>query len=378
MINISIIIVSLALSFCNVFVVRIMEDDPDRISAIRSLLVVSSLFSPVFILGLDTVIGKIKRTLVTKLNLAFFVAIAFVFLLNFLLQSFWLSVALLAFVQGYTQYVAAQKLLVQKDLAFKIHSQLFAKLVVFIVLIIALYFTLSIYTFALICATIIIVGNVKFLGLNLGNMRLSRLTEDNSDVKSLIFLSTGALSALFVTDLMLRMPYLISLMSSSQIANEYDIAVAFTSTWVLPLLIGSRQLEVKAKYNYLVYLSEYKKLRNSTLVQTIILVGCSIVAIYISGRLGLMKENISNVYYALAISSVPALLLLIFPNITRMFFLSYKACYGDTLKCIRILFSMAAFVGIVLVFGSVQLYVIALSILLCILFIFLKKTSEEL
>jgi len=125
------------------------------------------------------------------------------------------------------------------------------------------------------------------------------------------------------------MPYLVALNGPAQISNEFDIATAFTSTWILPLAIATRIDEVNSNYNYARYRKVIQKKRQSIYLQVLALVACSILVISIITHLSLIPETFGGIAYAMISTAWPALLILLYPNITRMYFLTKDHIIAD-------------------------------------------------
>ena len=321
MINLIILITSLALSFTNLFAVRIIFLDSEAVAVMRSILVIGLMLSPITIFGLDTVIGKINEKIIAKLYYIFLLGSVILTVIIIIFEASYFYSALLALTIGMSQFNASIYLIEGKDFRFKIYSQLAPKIILVLSLILTSIIGVRIQDFMVINSILLILLNIAiYLGNNQSNRVTIHLTK--KDLNELSQLALTGLSALFISDLVIRMPYLMSLNGPPQISNEYDIATAFTSTWILPLAIATRIDEVKSGYNYKRYSLAILQKKMSINLQVLVLVISSIIIIRLVTAFSFISETFDGIMIAMLSTGWPAFLIILFPNTTRMYFLT--------------------------------------------------------
>lgn len=328
MINFIILIMSLSLSFANLFLVRILFDNVDQVLEIRSILVIGLMLSPITIIGLDTVIGRLQTKVIEKLYHIFLLTSVLLTIIAIISANSIVNTILLAMTIGMTQFNAAIYLTEGKDISFKICSQISPKVIFIISLLITSTLSRGIDAFTSLNSILLILLNMLLYYHNSKSNKFSiRLTKQ--ELVGIYRLSLNGLAALFVSDLFIRMPYLMALNGPAEISNEFDIATAFTSTWILPLAIATRIDEVKSHYNYARYKTDIQKKRQSIYLQVLVLVACSILVISVITHLSLIPETFGGIATAMISTAWPALLILLYPNVTRMYFLTKDHIFAD-------------------------------------------------
>ena len=374
MINFFILTLSLILSFINLFIVRFLVEDAQTISNIRSLLVIGLMVSPLTIFGLDTIIGKIKPILITQLSIMFVVVSILLTIFANLVDHYIINVALLALTMGTVQFIVADFLNRGYHTAFKVFSQIVPKIFLLSSLVsssvifdnIGGFITINSIIMIIFC---LIIVNKNFLPLT--NFYYIK----KSDILGLANLSLKGLSALFVTDLFVRLPYLLSLSGPPDISNEFDIATAFTSSWILPLAIATRIHEVQGGYHYQTYKNTIRPLKVGILLQIATLILTSIMLIYVLTSLSFITETFTGVMTAMIFTGWPALLIVILPNITRMYYLSERHRFSSSFGTITSLVFICAVLGVTSILKN-QL-ILSGILLLIIFFMYLILQGEK-
>lgn len=374
MFNFAILSLSLILSFANLLIVRFLFDDPQIILEIRSLLVVGLMASPLSILGLDTIIGKIKPKLIAQLSSIFIILCILLTIIANLVDFYILNVALLALTVGTKQFVVADFLNKGNNTAFKILSQITPKILLLI---------------SILSSSLLFEDKGKFITINsllyinfcliIVNKNIASLANfkhiTKSDVINLANLSLKGLAALFITDLFLRIPYLASINGPATISNEFDIATAFTSSWILPLSIATRITEVQSGYHYQTYKNLIQNLRLGLTWQISTLILVSMVTLYILTSFSFISETFTGVMTAMVFTGWPAILIITFPNITRMYFLSEQHRFSSSLGTITTLLLICATLTATVITRSQP--VLSCMLLLIILFMHFALKSEK-
>jgi hypothetical protein len=332
------------------------------------------MMSPLAIFGFDTIIGKINSALITALIQLFLIVTALLMLLAQIFDNTVMRYLLLAITIGMTQFVASIMLTLNQNLLFKICSQILPKLIIFTSICLSFYFSENAHLFTSITTSLLLFTTILLAGRRLLTNKLLLLCNWKT-IQNLAQMSIHALSALFVSDLILRLPYILSLASASAISNEFDIATAFTSSWVLPLAIATRINEVQSGYHYQTYKKLIRPLKTGIMCQIAILIVSSIILIYLLTSLSFITETFTGVMTAMIFTGWPALLIVIFPNITRMFYLSERHRFSSSFGTITSLVFICAVLGVTSILKN-QL-ILSSILLLIIYFMYLILQGEK-
>lgn len=358
---------------------RFLYVDPTDIAHVRSMLVISALLSPLMIFGLDAAIGKLSRVDQSNLLKLLLAKDIFLFIAVCVSTNFLTQVIFLSSVTGLMQYVAAMKLSENKELSFLLISQLFTKTVILLSIVLLWIFWANKNDAVFVASLLTLLGCIFFANplILLRQMKLGIFSSSFKSLSSNAKLIIPNLAALFLLDLMLRIPYLTATRQSSEIRNEYDVAVAFTSTWILPLLLKSRAIEIQAGYFHRKFLEVYRREQRLIFLQTLGLVIISVGVIVMLGFFGILKESVAGVLLKLPYCAAPVALCLLFPNVVRLFFLRNTFTSGayKTLT-VHIIVTVAALLTLIAL-GSSSLTFLGLCALLTWMNMFLRKNCSE-
>lgn len=336
------LLVSLFLAFSNVFVPKYFLDEND-FKNYRLFFNMANIFGPLLLLGVDLSVGFIElKKLIgfIKLYLIFvIVAITILVIGESIDSEFNTRILYGVLFVGSIQLVASLLLKIGKINGFYFLSQIYTKLIPISAMFLSIcFFGIFSIEFSLLVAC--------FLLAIPAIVSIPYLRSNKNIAPSIGVLDLKVVSLVFGTlavDMVIRLPYLLSLDSEPGITNLIDIVTAFTSTLIYPVMLYSRKIELDSKMNPVDF---YKKIRPGYFsiggIQ-LLLVIIGVCSLWYVGRIGIVSyepSQLIRIGFGLAFCST---MISVIPNFIKIYIFRGLDSYKHNLLWLSMCLTLSGF-----------------------------------
>lgn len=341
-----VILASLFLAFSNVFVPKYFLEESE-FRDFRLFFNIASIFGPLLLLGVDLAVGFIElKKLLEFSKLYLMVAFAAVIFLVFTENTSSVQNARVlygALCVGAINLVASLMLKVGRINSYYFFSQIYIKIIPLSVMFFSIYYTgvfdldSSVFL-ACILLTLPSIGLLPYFW--------SREYTPPS-IKALDARVVGLVFGTLAVDMVLKIPYLLSLGGDPAVTNIIDIVTAFTSILLYPAMLYSRKIEISSKMRPATFYEQigsgYTSISGLQCVLTII-GGCSLL--YVEA-IGLIKYDQGLLVKAWSGLGFSATAIAVIPNFIKIYISNglINSKYSLILLCIFLLLATIFSVG---------------------------------
>ena len=313
-----VILVSLFLAFANIFVPKYFLDESD-FRSYRLFFNVANIFGPLLLLGVDLSVGFIELKKLIGFIKSYLVFVIFSIIILVIAESihseFNTRILYGILFVGAINLIASLLLKDGKVNSFYFLSQVYTKTIPISGLFLSFCFFGNFdidFSILLACFFLAIPLFVLIPYLRLSKNIAPSISVLDSKVVGMVFSTLGI-------DMVLRLPYLLSLNGEPAITNLIDIVTAFTSILLYPAMLYSRKIEVSSKMNPVIF---YKQIRSGYFsiggIQLLLaIIGvCSLWYIFKAGLISYELGQLLTIGFGLAFCSS---MISVIPNFIKLY-----------------------------------------------------------
>lgn len=312
------IFVSLFLAFCNIFVPKYFLDEND-FRNYRFFFNIANIFGPLLILGVDLSVGFIKLKKLIEFIKFYLIFIFFSIIILTIGESIYsefnLSIVCGVLFLSSINLIASLFLKIGNVKSFYFLSQIYSKIIPISALFLPLFF---LENFDI---DISILIACLFLAMPIFLIIPFIWSKDNVS-PSISVLNLKVIGLVFGTlgiDMILRIPYLLSLNSEPAITNLIDILTAFTSIILYPAMLYSRKLEVNSKMHPAKFYNQIRSGYFSISLIQLFLILIGTFSIWYIIRIGLISNGLDQILKIACGLAFCSTMISVIPNFIKLY-----------------------------------------------------------